>query len=235
MTLEVHTARVSYGGPDRLDVTRKSGTQEGLCFAPSWALLRQAHPKLGGKMSWAEYEKRYTAEMRASYRANLPVWQALLGRQRVVLVCYCSDPDRCHRTVLARILGHCGALVRGEIPGVEPGPVKVYVDGLIAWGDRYKGAQAEQARRVGCRNGHRWCHMFTDEADCAELHRMARKIGLRREWFQGDHYDLTPGRRARAVELGAVELCREDAVAVWRRQREGARSLPRPAGPPREG
>lgn len=34
----VRTARISYRGGDRLDVTRKSG-REGIVFAPSWTLL----------------------------------------------------------------------------------------------------------------------------------------------------------------------------------------------------
>ena len=42
-----------------------------------------------------------------------------------------------------------------------------------------------------------------------ELHAMADKIGHRREWFQphprGNHYDLTPPRRALAVKYGAIE------------------------------
>ena len=41
MTLRVHTARVSYGGADRLDITRKSAKGYGLAFAPSWSLLRR--------------------------------------------------------------------------------------------------------------------------------------------------------------------------------------------------
>ncbi len=34
MTLLVHTARITYAGHDRLDLTRKSGDPT---FAPSWA------------------------------------------------------------------------------------------------------------------------------------------------------------------------------------------------------
>jgi hypothetical protein len=55
-----------------------------------------------------------------------------------------------------------------------------------------------------------WCHMTADTLD--ELHEMAAKIGMRREWFQASHllhhchYDLVPSRRARAVQLGAVEV-----------------------------
>lgn len=50
------------------------------------------------------------------------------------------------------------------------------------------------------------CHMWADTE--AELHEMARKIGLRRGWFQEHrtlpHYDLTIRRRLAAVKAGAV-------------------------------
>lgn len=39
MTLVVYTARVTYAGPDRLDVTRKTGVGHALAFAPSWKIL----------------------------------------------------------------------------------------------------------------------------------------------------------------------------------------------------
>ena len=34
-----------------------------------------------------------------------------------------------------------------------------------------------------------WCHMATD-GGFDELHAFAARLGLRRAWFQGDHYDL---------------------------------------------
>ena len=49
-----------------------------------------------------------------------------------------------------------------------------------------------------------WCHMVAD--DEAELHAMAERIGMRREWYQGDHYDLRPHLRKRALAEGAVEM-----------------------------
>lgn len=78
-----------------------------------------------------------------------------------------------------------------------------------------------QAHRVGARNGHEWCHLWTDGTD-AQLVEFARKIGMRPEWLQRSrrglvHFDLTPGRRAKAIAAGAVALERHDAVANQRR------------------
>lgn len=30
----------------------------------------------------------------------------------------------------------------------------------------------------------RWCHLFSDQIDQAELHDFARRIGMKRGWFQ---------------------------------------------------
>ncbi len=50
-------------------------------------------------------------------------------------------------------------------------------------------------------------HLTTD-GPIEELHAFAQRIGMKREWFQphrvAPHYDLTPGRRAKALECGAV-------------------------------
>lgn len=68
----------------------------------------------------------------------------------------------------------------------------VYVDKLRDWGWKLGPS----------------CHLIADTNE--ELHQFAARLGLKRSWFQakasGPHYDLTAGRRARAVELGAVEL-----------------------------
>lgn len=67
------------------------------------------------------------------------------------------------------------------------------------------------------------CHMFADTA--AELHQMASEIGMRRTWYQAPdapkpasfpHYDVCISRRACAVELGAVPVCRVEAVRIRR-------------------
>ena len=47
-----------------------------------------------------------------------------------------------------------------------------------------------------------WCHMATD-GDFEELHAFAARLGLRRSWFQRDHYDLPPHGRLAALAAGA--------------------------------
>lgn len=61
------------------------------------------------------------------------------------------------------------------------------------------------------------CHMFADTDE--ELHVMAEKIGMRRAWFQGDHYDVSLTRRASAVENGAQQVPMRWAAAFMMNKR----------------
>lgn len=61
------------------------------------------------------------------------------------------------------------------------------------------------------------CHMLADTEQ--ELHAMADTIGVARRWYQGDHYDISLGRRARAVRLGAAEVTTRDLVRLRRARR----------------
>ena len=50
-------------------------------------------------------------------------------------------------------------------------------------------------------------HLFG--TDLEELHEFAKKLGLRREWYQGKqfpHYDLVRTKRAQAILLGAIDV-----------------------------
>ena len=50
-----------------------------------------------------------------------------------------------------------------------------------------------------------WCHMAVD-GTFEELHAFAAALGIPRHRFQGDHYDLPPWLRERAVQIGAEEV-----------------------------
>ena len=77
----------------------------------------------------------------------------------------------------------------------------------------------------GARNRFRrmiMCHMVADTL--TELHAMADRIGMKREWFQPlsfPHYDLSQTRRAMAVDAGAIEVDRRGLVEVMKRFRGG--------------
>lgn len=149
-SLVVHTARLfAYEGLGALNITRMSGGPAGEPFAPSWGILRPALAEFSRarqmrsrhgtqslpvsrdwwgdaveveRRAWATYVPLYIAEQEQSFDDFRPAWEGLLGREFVVLQCYCADPQHCHRTLLARdILARLGADYRGEIaPASKP-------------------------------------------------------------------------------------------------------------------
>jgi hypothetical protein len=88
-----------------------------------------------------------------------------------------------------------------------------YVDALVTYPDAV-------IKPVVRRFGNRWAHMTADSE--AELHAMARRIGVPRSAYQGDypraalrHYDLIPSKRRLAVKAGAVEV--DARTHLWAR------------------
>jgi Protein of unknown function (DUF4031) len=76
------------------------------------------------------------------------------------------------------------------------------------------------------------CHMMADTLD--ELHAMAERIGVGRNWFQdsmsGPHYDVSLDKRAAAVAAGAREVTlRELAAMAWNLRRMGSMGDPETA------
>jgi len=61
------------------------------------------------------------------------------------------------------------------------------------------------------------CHMIADTLE--ELHAMADKIGVKREWFQlkrldMPHYDICRSKRKLAVKYGAKEVDSREIVRI---------------------
>jgi len=107
----IYTARVSYRGPDRLDITRKAGS----VYGPSWALLGPmlAARREGKPMDWPPYKAAYLREMQAVDLAPL------LRKDVVTLCCYCTSKTECHRYALAELLVQHGAVYLGERGAVQ--------------------------------------------------------------------------------------------------------------------
>jgi len=59
--------------------------------------------------------------------------------------------------------------------------------------------------------GRRWAHLVSD-ASYAELHAFAARLGIPREAFQGDHYDVPTEGRAEAIALGAQAVTGRELI-----------------------
>lgn len=65
------------------------------------------------------------------------------------------------------------------------------------------------------------CHLVADTI--RELHIFARRLSLRRDWFQTNnipHYDLTENKRDQALRFGALEITNKRMVEMIREHRE---------------
>ena len=86
---------------------------------------------------------------------------------------------------------------------------RVYVDEPFSW-------PLEEIPKKAQRHGYRWCHLWTDPGNEEALHRLARIIGLKPQWFQNrpgfPHYDIVPAKRLRAIAAGAIEKSLMDWV-----------------------
>lgn len=128
----VYTARYSYRGPDRFDITRrgadKGDLRAGVFAPPRWLLNigkgystsvpAGVEPLPSDPLGrWRWYDREYTRAMRRSYREHRAEWEALLALPEATLVCFCPHPAGCHRGLLAALLAQCGAVHCGERQG----------------------------------------------------------------------------------------------------------------------
>ena len=103
--LKIYTSNFEYWETGRLDVSVSTGIT---AFAPN------------PDSKWDYKDKKYTKnkyyeKMRESYKNRRDLWDWLLQQKKIVLVCDCTIPERCHRFWLADILEKLGAEYHGEI------------------------------------------------------------------------------------------------------------------------
>lgn len=130
MTCQVYTARYSIKDADRLDITRagcdrliKAGKPApGEVFAPSAGLVypflrafKSATTEARRAELWTKYVKLYNAEQDAKEIDRAHEYALIALRPRVVLVCFCEDCERCHRSLAGPQLTKWGAEYKGEI------------------------------------------------------------------------------------------------------------------------
>ena len=81
-------------------------------LAPSDALVKRAlaAQRAGDEKGWAQFVKRYRAELKRPEARRLLALLAALSRQTNLSVgCYCEDEAQCHRSVLRELLQEHGA------------------------------------------------------------------------------------------------------------------------------
>jgi len=82
-------------------------------MSPSAALVSMAR-KLDDPATWKRFASRYEAEMaRPENSRVLDALAALSHRANFSMGCYCENEQRCHRSVLRKILKKHGAKMAG--------------------------------------------------------------------------------------------------------------------------
>jgi uncharacterized protein YeaO (DUF488 family) len=67
-----------------------------------------------GKISWDKYRQMYQGLMQKAYLEHRNIWDEILSRDEVTLVCFCRTGSDCHRYLLAEYLEKLGAEYMGE-------------------------------------------------------------------------------------------------------------------------
>jgi len=89
-------------------------------LAPSEGLVRRALAARSDR-EWTRVAARYRAEMNApDKRRLLDLLAALSHHARFSVGCYCEDPNRCHRSLLAALLAERGAMRSAQAQGPRP-------------------------------------------------------------------------------------------------------------------
>ena len=79
-------------------------------LAPSAALIASSRSKPLTDGRWAQFTRRYRAEMhRPPAQRLLGLLAALSAQTNLSVGCYCEDESRCHRSVLRELLEEAGA------------------------------------------------------------------------------------------------------------------------------
>lgn len=103
--MKIKTARIGYKpGPDEmvLDITVKNNP--GHVLAPTWDMVNNFK---SGKISWEIYKEKYIQLLRERWRSRKNEFIEIIEKGKtktIVLLCFCSDETKCHRSIAKEIL-----------------------------------------------------------------------------------------------------------------------------------
>lgn len=81
-------------------------------LSPSAGLVSFAMQAAGDVKRWKAFERRYRSEMKHPEPSRLLDLLAALSHQTNLAVgCYCEDENRCHRSILRKLLAERGATI----------------------------------------------------------------------------------------------------------------------------
>ncbi len=97
--------KADYGARDFYDVWLPQ-------LAPSAKLVRQAKTQADSPEDWKRFEKQFTRELLVPDSQRLLDLLAALSKETNFSIgCYCENEERCHRSVLKKLLRERGALI----------------------------------------------------------------------------------------------------------------------------
>lgn len=101
----LYTSHYRYSGPDRTDITVKGQDEMGRYFAPTWDMV-MGHKR--GTVTDQQYVDLYVPnELNAQTvvgRVPVKAWDWLLSEETRTFVCFCNEPDFCHRNILVNYI-----------------------------------------------------------------------------------------------------------------------------------
>jgi len=104
----IYTSTMNYRGFDRHDITVKSASPIDRCFAPTWDIVMGIK---NNTITWDEYVAEYYRILNDRMKYNLRHMRRSVNEicnrayiENVTLVCFCKDPAKCHRSLLAHWL-----------------------------------------------------------------------------------------------------------------------------------
>jgi ribA/ribD-fused uncharacterized protein len=113
--MELWTAQYRYPGPYRLDITVKGQDQFGKVFSPTWEMVSTYLKSARTLADQQSYIEKYHGLILNVINRNPEAWNKLLAMPQVVLVCFCTPGEFCHRNLLVYYLQKYGAKYNGEI------------------------------------------------------------------------------------------------------------------------
>lgn len=108
--VHVYIAPESYEGEDRIDVSTYGG--QSILVPPRQLLFDYKF----GKITKELFQKGYFEYLEQSYIDHRHIWDTLLNRDRMILVCTCGARGKdCHRYFIIKFLKKLGGKYKGEL------------------------------------------------------------------------------------------------------------------------